>query len=187
MEHTTPVTRFVLACFSDASSLDAIRIRSQEAEVVAVACDLCDDAPLIALRDAALAAGAVRCHVLDVREEFLREALLPALRSRVFADPFAACAVMARDFVTRKLREIARLEHGEVVVPDGIPVPRVSSVPAAAAPLNFRIGFAQGLPVSINGVEMSLTELLQSVETITGEPALTVLQREYDARQPTLG
>jgi argininosuccinate synthase len=47
----------------------------------------------------------------------------------------------------------------------------------AVDPIHLDIRFDDGVPVSINGVEMTLTELLESIETITGEPALGVLQR----------
>jgi argininosuccinate synthase len=46
------------------------------------------------------------------------------------------------------------------------------------------IRFEAGVPVAINGVEMNLTELLESIETITGEPALAVLQRAASGELP---
>ena len=47
------------------------------AEVIAVTVDLGQGSELEAVRDRALAAGAVRAHVLDVREEFARDYVLP--------------------------------------------------------------------------------------------------------------
>ena len=58
---------------------------------------------------------------------------------------------------------------------------------AAVEPLHLEITFHEGLPVSVNGVEMTLTELMESIETITGEPALRVLDREMTrSRAPEL-
>jgi argininosuccinate synthase len=76
-----------------------------------------------------------------------------ARNAELFADPSAAIKGLAAPFVAGKLQEIA------------------------VAPLFVNIRFADGVPVALNGVEMTLTELLDGLETITGEPALAVLQR----------
>ena len=49
------------------------------AEIVAVTLDLGHEPHLEAVKARALAAGAVRCHVIDVREAFMQEYVLPAL------------------------------------------------------------------------------------------------------------
>jgi argininosuccinate synthase len=51
--------------------------------------------------------------------------------------------------------------------------------PAPVPPTRLQIAFDAGVPVAVNGIPMTLIELMDSVETITGESALTVLQREY--------
>ena len=51
------------------------------AEIVAVTLDLGQGRELEDVRDRALATGAVRAHVLDVREEFARDYVLPALKA----------------------------------------------------------------------------------------------------------
>ena len=48
--------------------------------------DLGQGRELEAVRDRALAAGAVRAHVLDVREEFARDFVLPALKADAAVD-----------------------------------------------------------------------------------------------------
>jgi argininosuccinate synthase len=165
----------------DHASFALIEQMTASAEVVAVAMDFGGTVSLSDLRDLALAAGARRCHALDVREEFLRECVLPAMREggadRAFADPAAVEAALAPEFATRKLHEIAAIEHATLVVPAAVPqavrAPRAPGVP----PRHLDIAFEDGIPVAINGVPMSLVELLESLETITGEAALTVIER----------
>jgi argininosuccinate synthase len=169
------------------SSAEVIRELAVTADVVAVALDFGGAVSLNEMRDLALAAGAVRCHALDVREEFAREAVLPALQSGACADPTAAVGELAAVFAARKLAEIARLEDAAVIAPGTIAVAARALPAAVAAPLRLRIDFADDVPVSVNGVEMTLAELMESIETITGEPALHVLNREMGrARQQPL-
>jgi argininosuccinate synthase len=171
------MSKMVMACFGDRESIAAIQHWALEAEVIAVAFDFGGAASLNDLRDLAVAAGAVRCHALDVREEFAREILVPASRSDLFTDAAAAIPGLAAPFVAGKLQEIAVAEHATCVLPDHIHVVARPLLRPAVHPRFVNIRFEEGVPVAINGVEMTLTELLESLETITGEPALAVLQR----------
>jgi len=144
-----------------------------------VALDLGGAVPLPELRDGAIAAGAVRCHALDVREEFVREAVLPVVRSGVATDPVEVFGTMAVDFVARKLSDVAKLEDAAVVRPTSAAAMPKRIAPAPVPPTRLQIAFEAGVPVAVNGIPMTLIELIDSVETITGEPALSVLQREY--------
>ena len=129
------------------------------------------------MRDVALAAGAVRCHALDVREEFTRECLLVALSTS--ADSEEVFSTLARDLIARKLQDVAYLENAVAVLPLDLPSLWRRRQQPATPPVYFKISFDDdGLPVAINGVEMTLAELWESIETITGESALRVLQRE---------
>jgi hypothetical protein len=49
----------------------------------------------------------------------------------------------------------------------------------AAGPADLEIEFADGTPVAINRVPMTLTELMESVETISGIRAIDVLTLGY--------
>jgi argininosuccinate synthase len=179
------MTKVVMACFGDQESTAAIAHRAQNAEVIAVAFDFGGVVSLNAMRDLAIAAGAMRCHALDVREEFAREILLPAARSSLFTDAAAAIPGLAAPFVAGKLQEIALAEQAICVLPDHIHVVRRPAVRPAVHPRHVDIRFEAGVPVAINGVDMTLTELLESIETITGEPALAVLQRTGDRGDAT--
>ena len=179
----TTMSKIVVACFGDQQSTIAIQQLAERAEVIAVAFDFGGAVSLTDMRDLAVAAGAARCHALDVREEFAREILVPASRSDLLLDPADMLTALAAPFVAGKLQEIAVAEQASCVLPDHIHVPPRPVAKPAAEPLHMEIRFEDGVPVAINGVEMTITELLESLETITGEPALAVLHR---ACRPTL-
>lgn len=85
-------------------------------EVVAVILDLGQGDDLEEVHARALAAGAARAHVLDVREAFVREFVLPALHAGARADGDDALAIaLGRPLVARSLVEIARIEGAAAV------------------------------------------------------------------------
>jgi argininosuccinate synthase len=209
--------------------------------VVAVTLDLGQPTELGAVRQAALAAGAVRAHVLDAREKFARCCIAASLGDAGATHQTGhavACAVIAE-----KLIEVARIERASLVAHAGdagdhgyieaaaraidpsIAVLRMDAaraeVPHAVrttlwerpvatedvsnsmmkaqpdAPARLELAFEAGLPVSVNGVPMSLSELIESVSTIAGThgvgrvtdtsgsaieaPAAVILQAAHDA------
>lgn len=199
----------VLACSGAADNLAAIPRLAAEfhTEVVALTLDVGQAGDLDALRQAALAAGAVRAHVLDAREEFARcciAASLGALGTYKRGHNFAC------ELIGRKLIEVARIEGADLVAHGGgvddhaeietavralDPLMRVLRVDAARshvphvvhptlwerptkdastsmpkpeldAPARLEIAFEAGLPVSVNGIPMSLPELIESLSTI---------------------
>jgi argininosuccinate synthase len=221
------------------------------AEVVAVTMDLGQGRELDDVRERALAIGAVRAHVLDLREEFARDFILPALQAgAIYEGRYPLATALGRPLISKHLVEIARIEgataiaHGctgkgndqvrmdvsaraiepsiKVIAPArvwgltrpeeieyarqrGIPVPATVDSPYSTdrnlwgrsiecgrledpwqeppediyiltkspqespdIPAYVEIEFERGVPVKINGVEMSLVELIQSLETIAG-------------------
>jgi argininosuccinate synthase len=88
----------------------------RQVQLVALTLDLGQGAELEDVRDRALAAGAARAHVLDVREEFARDFVVPALQAHVLdgaRSPLAAA--LSRPLVARKLVEIAGIERADAV------------------------------------------------------------------------
>ena len=85
------------------------------AEIVAVTMDLGQGKELEAVRDRALAAGAVRAHVLDVREEFARDYVLPALKADASRDRCPMGTALGRPLIARKLVEIAAIEQADAI------------------------------------------------------------------------
>ncbi|HYN10461.1 MAG TPA: argininosuccinate synthase [Vicinamibacterales bacterium] len=222
------------------------------AEIVAVTMDLGQGKELDDVRERALAIGAVRAHVVDLREEFARDFILPALQAgAIYEGRYPLATALGRPLISKHLVEIARIEgataiaHGctgkgndqvrmdvsaralepsiKVIAPAriwgltrpaeieyarqrGIPVPATVDSPystdsnlwgrsiecgcledpwqeppeeiytltkspadAPDTPAYVEIEFESGVPVKINGVAMSLVELIQSLETIAGD------------------
>src|ERR1700674_5475734 len=82
------------------------------AEVVTVTMDLGQGRELDDVRERALAIGAVRAHVLDLREEFARDFVLPALKAgALYEDRYPMAASLGRPLIAQKLVEIAALEQ----------------------------------------------------------------------------
>lgn len=204
-------TRVVFACSGSADNLAAIpRLASAfDAEIVALTLDVGQAAELEGTRQAALAAGAVRAHVLDAREEFARHCLASSRGEQ---------APSARPLVARTLVEVARIEGAAIVAHGGDAGDhaeiegavravdgsmRVVAVHAGSAdedhgvqptlwerapgrpelnePARLEIAFERGLPVSVNGVPMALAELIESVSTIAAAPAAVVFQAAHEA------
>lgn len=164
--------RIVLAYSGgSASTREIARLAERrDAEVVTVTLDVGQLRDVAEIRDRALSDGAARAHVLDVREEFARDCALPALTGDALPDVTA----LAVPLVATKLAEIARIENARIETPDAEagsnllcrPVVDVSRAPDAAAQID--LVFENGVPTSINGVTMSLTELIESLSLIAG-------------------
>src|SRR5438093_1127525 len=117
-----------------------------DAEIIAVTMDLGQGKELEAVRDRALATGAVRAHVLDLREEFARDYILPALKAdAIYEDRYPMATALGRPLIAQKLVEIAEIEQAYV-----------------------EITFERGVPVAINGVTMPALDLIASLSTIAG-------------------
>jgi argininosuccinate synthase len=223
-----------------------------DAEIIAVTMDLGQGKELEEVRGRALATGAVRAHVLDLREEFARDYILPALQAgALYEGRYPMATSLGRPLITQKLVEIAEMErataiaHGctgkgndqvrmdvtaralnpniRVIAPArdwgmtrpqemeyarrrNIPVPATVASPystdsnlwgrsiecgvledpwqeppeeiytltkspadAPDIPAYVEIAFDKGVPMAVNGVTMTLTELIESLSTIAGQ------------------
>jgi argininosuccinate synthase len=212
--------------------------QQHQAEVVTVTLDFGQDRELAAVRAQALALGAVRAHVIDVREQFVQQYLLPALQAGALSDGYA----LSRPLIARRIVELARMESAPAVAHAALPgtdveaalskeiaslgievltparemaeageepasIVRARGVHAPSAeryrvdasawgrrivrlggdplpedaftltrapeegpdhPAIVEIEFQAGIPVRTNGVELSMTELMESLETIAG-------------------
>jgi len=86
------------------------------AEVIAVTLDLGQGRELEQVRERALAIGAMRCHVLDVREEFARDYILPALQAgAIYEDRYPMATSLGRPLIAQKLVEIAEMEKAAAI------------------------------------------------------------------------
>lgn len=203
-------TRIVFACSGTAESLAAIPrlAESCDADVVALTLDVGQPRELEGIRQAALAAGAVRAHVVDARDEFARHCIACSFEDRT---------PTTRPIVARKLVEIARIEGASAIAHAGSDAdhreiearareaqwsqrviamqgdgdhadveatlweraPR--NAESRGEPAKLEIAFEGGLPVSVNGVPMTLTELIESVATIADAPAAVIFQAAHEA------
>jgi argininosuccinate synthase len=175
--------RVVLAWFGDRHSMAALAAASRrtDVEAIAVVFDIGRGPSLAGLKDAALACGAVKCHALDVREEFAREVTIRAFQEDLSEGLRPRITWLAERLITQKLAEIAALERADVVhaalpesIVEGSPIRSLSTEPAC---LDLR--FAHGEPIALNDIPMSLPELIDSLETITGLAATEVLALAY--------
>src|SRR5262249_18367349 len=90
------------------------------AEVVVVIMDLGQGRDLEEVRDRALAAGVVRAHVLDLRDEFARDFIAPAIKAdAVTENRSPLTAQLAHPLIAKTLVDIARLEEAGAVAHGG--------------------------------------------------------------------
>lgn len=122
--------RVVLAYSGSLAGSAAISWLTQHhgAEVVTVTLDFGQDRELAALREGALGLGAVRAHVIDVREEFVHQYLLPALQAGVVADGYA----LSLPLIAKRLVELARMEAAPAVAHAAPPDSDVEAALSAA-------------------------------------------------------
>jgi argininosuccinate synthase len=115
IRHATPpaVERIVVPVTSvHAAEVVSELARRSATEVIAVAVDVGQAAPLDELREVALAAGALRCHVFDRRERLAARFLWPALRAGllgVSGEP--VLTALTAPCVAEAVVEVARFEH----------------------------------------------------------------------------
>ena len=109
--------RIVLAYSGDLASSVAIAWLRQhaDAEVVTVTLDIGQGPELAVVRERALALGAVRAHVLDARDEFARDFVLPALQAGAFAADAHPSVAIARALVAKRVVDIAHMESATAV------------------------------------------------------------------------
>jgi argininosuccinate synthase len=86
------------------------------ADVIAVTVDLGQGLELAAIHERALALGAVRAHVIDARDEFVREYVLPALQAgAVYEDRYPLATALARPLIAKRLVQLARMEGADAI------------------------------------------------------------------------
>src|SRR5215204_720644 len=85
------------------------------AEIVTVTLYLGQGVELADVRERALAAGAVRAHVIDAREEFVRDYILPALQAGALPIDRSVGTELSRPLIARRLVSMARMESASRV------------------------------------------------------------------------
>ena len=87
-----------------------------DAEVLAIVADVGQDEDLQAVREKALASGAVAVFVEDLREEFVRDYVFPAVRAgAVYEGRYLLGTSLARPVIAKRQVEIARREGADAL------------------------------------------------------------------------
>ena len=87
-----------------------------DAEIITVTIDVGQGRELTDVRERALAAGATRAHVLDVRDEFARDYILPALQAgAIYEDRYPLATALGRPLLAKHLVGISRMEAATAI------------------------------------------------------------------------
>ena len=114
--------RVVLAYSGGVKSSVAIPwlIETYRANVVAVVLDLGQGDDLADIRQRALGAGAARCHVIDAREEFARDFILPSLKAQaLLGGRYPMPTALGRPLIAKTVATIARIEEADILAHAG--------------------------------------------------------------------
>jgi argininosuccinate synthase len=91
-------------------------IETYEAEVIAFTADLGQGEELIPIRDKGLRTGATGVHVVDLREEFVRDFVFPVLRANaVYESGYLLGTSFARPLIAKAQVDVARAEGADAV------------------------------------------------------------------------
>ena len=115
---TKSVKKVVLAYSGGLDTSVILRwlIETYRCEVVAFCADLGQGEELITVREKALKSGASGVHVLDLREEFVRDFVFPMLRANaVYEGSYLMGTSIARPLIAKAQVEVARTESADAV------------------------------------------------------------------------
>lgn len=113
--------RVVLAYSGGLDTSVAVKWISEvhDLEVIALAVDVGQGEDFDAIRSRALAAGAVEAEVIDAKEEFANEFIVPALfANALYENKYPLVSALSRPVITKHLVEAAR-RHGAATVAHG--------------------------------------------------------------------
>jgi argininosuccinate synthase len=112
------MTRIVLAYSGGLETSIAIPWLAERhgAEIIAVTIDLGQGKEVLEeIRDRALATGALRAHVVDVRDAFARDYIVRALKAGILGDLSPVAASLAHPLIAQTVVEIANIEQATMV------------------------------------------------------------------------
>ncbi|MDR2142581.1 MAG: argininosuccinate synthase [Deltaproteobacteria bacterium] len=85
-------------------------------EVIAFCADVGQGEELTGLNDKAIRTGASKCHIRDLREEFVRDYVFPAARANaIYEGQYLLGTALARPVIAKHLVEVALLEGAEAI------------------------------------------------------------------------
>lgn len=87
----------------------------QQAEIIAVICDLGQQEDLSAIQQKALKSGAAKAFVLNVQEEFVTDYLWPLVKASALYENQYILGTISRPLIAKKLVEIAMQENADAI------------------------------------------------------------------------
>src|SRR5665811_1302390 len=139
-------------------------------EVVAVLIDVGRAQELEALRRRALDAGAEEAIVIDAKEEFLSDFVLPALKANaLYEEKYPLVSALSRPLIAKKLVEVAR-QQGASTVAHGCTAKGNDQVrfDVSIRCQEVVINFKKGVPVGMDDQGMDSVALINRVDEIGG-------------------
>ncbi len=112
------MTRVVLAYSGGLDTSVAVRwlMDHYNLEVVTLTVDLGGDIDLDATRKKALDVGAIEAHVVDAREEFVQDFVVPALQAdALYEGIYPLATALARPLIAQKMVEVARASGATLI------------------------------------------------------------------------
>jgi argininosuccinate synthase len=178
------------------------------ADIATVTLDLGQGGDLEQVREQAIDAGAARAHVVDARERFATEILLPVLRAGAAHPAVTSPATLARSMVVAVLVEVARIERAvgiahaacgsvriafERLMADAAPDLQVFAL-EDVAPRHQRLdpkvtanlwGRLVRLPASHSGAPGGRTLYARTMDPLAGHKHPAVVELTFEGGQPT--
>src|SRR5471030_2969014 len=87
----------------------------EQAEVIAVICDLGQQDDLVAIKEKAMRSGASKAYVVNVQDEFVKDYLWPLLKSGALYEDQYILGTISRPLIAQKLVEVAALEQADAI------------------------------------------------------------------------
>jgi len=115
--------KVILAYSGGLDTSVAITWLKKDYDVIAVCMDVGEGKDLEFIHDKALTVGAVESYVLDVKDEFVEDYVLPALQAHAYYEQkYPLVSALSRPIIAKKLVEIAH-KTGAYAKANGVPVP----------------------------------------------------------------
>jgi len=118
MEEVNEVKKVVLAYSGGLDTSVIVRwlIETYRCEVICFAADVGQKEELSGLREKAIKTGAAKIHIDDLREEFVRDFVFPALRANaIYEGTYLLGTSLARPLIAKRQLEIAKIEGADAV------------------------------------------------------------------------
>lgn len=115
---TNPITKIALAYSGGLDTsvmIPWLKENYQQAEIIAVICDVGQQEDLEAIKEKALVSGASKAYLIDVKEEFVANYLWKLIKAGAIYENQYVLGTVSRPLIAQKLVEIALKEKAQAV------------------------------------------------------------------------